>query len=107
MTFIPTQQRAGPVVWSGIIAATCALLFLLQQMLFLAIPFLFGIVLYYILQPPMQRLIRMGVSLNAATMTVGSVFLLVLLVAIVIAVQWDSGPTSPRTAPGLPRPRRR
>ncbi|HEX7985349.1 MAG TPA: AI-2E family transporter [Duganella sp.] len=95
MTFIPTQQRAGPVVWCGIIAATCALLFLLQQMLFLAIPFLFGIVLYYILQPPMQRLIRMGVSVNAAIMTVGGVFLLLLLAAIFIAVLWDSGPSDP------------
>ena len=52
MNLLPTQQRAGPVVWSGIIAATCVLLFLLQQMLFLAIPFLVGIVLYYILLPP-------------------------------------------------------
>ncbi len=95
MTFMPTQQRAGPVVWCGIIAATCALLFLLQQMLFLAIPFLFGIVLYYILQPPMQRLIRMGVGVNAAIMTVGGVFLLVLLAAVFIAVLWDSGPSDP------------
>jgi predicted PurR-regulated permease PerM len=52
MNLLPSQQRGGPVVWSGIIAATCVLLFLLQQMLFLAIPFLLGIVLYYILQPP-------------------------------------------------------
>lgn len=95
MTFMPTQQRAGPVVWCGIIGATCALLFLLQQMLFLAIPFLFGIVLYYILQPPMQRLIRMGVGVNAAIMTVGGVFLLVLLAAVFIAVLWDSGPSDP------------
>ena len=95
MTFMPTQQRAGPVVWSGIIAATCALLFLLQQMLFLAIPFLFGIVLYYIMQPPMQRLIRAGVRVNAAILTVGSAFLLVLLIVIVIAMQWDSGPSEP------------
>ncbi|HWW69660.1 MAG TPA: AI-2E family transporter [Duganella sp.] len=95
MTFIPTQQRAGPVVWCGIIGATCALLFLLQQMLFLAIPFLFGIVLYYILQPPMQRLIRLGASVNAAIMTVGGVFLLLLLAAIFIAVLWDSGPSDP------------
>jgi predicted PurR-regulated permease PerM len=90
---MPTQQRAGPVVWCGIIAATCVLLFLLQQMLFLAIPFLVGIVLYYILQPPMQRLIRMGVSLNAATMTVGGVFVLLLLLAGMVAALWDSGPS--------------
>ncbi|MYM90997.1 AI-2E family transporter [Rugamonas sp. FT82W] len=93
MNFLPTQQRAGPVVWSGIIAATCVLLFLLQQMLFLAIPFLLGIVLYYILQPPMQRLIRMGLSHNAATMIVGGVFLLLLATAGLVFIFWDSGPS--------------
>jgi len=93
MNFLPTQQRAGPVVWSGIIAATCVLLFLLQQMLFLAIPFLLGIVLYYILQPPMQRLIRMGLSHNAATMIVGGVFLLLLAMAGLVFIFWDSGPS--------------
>jgi len=93
MNFLPTQQRAGPVVWSGIIAATCVLLFLLQQMLFLAIPFLLGIVLYYILQPPMQRLIRMGLSHNASTMIVGGVFLLLLATAGLVFIFWDSGPS--------------
>lgn len=93
MNFLPTQQRAGPVVWSGIIAATCVLLFLLQQMLFLAIPFLLGIVLYYILQPPMQRLIRMGLSHNASTMIVGGVFLLLLATAGLVFILWDSGPS--------------
>ena len=93
MNLLPTQQRAGPVVWSGIIAATCVLLFLLQQMLFLAIPFLLGIVLYYILQPPMQRLIRMGVSHNAATLIVGSVFLMLLAAACLVFIYWDSGPS--------------
>jgi predicted PurR-regulated permease PerM len=92
MNLLPTQQRAGPVVWSGIIAATCVMLFLLQQMLFLAIPFLLGIVLYYILLPPMQRLIRMGVSHNAAALTVGALFLLVLVLAVFTAVFWNSSP---------------
>ncbi|MQA38121.1 AI-2E family transporter [Rugamonas aquatica] len=93
MNLLPTQQRAGPVVWSGIIAATCVLLFLLQQMLFLAIPFLLGIVLYYILQPPMQRLIRMGVSHNAATLIVGGVFLMLLVAACLVFIYWDAGPS--------------
>lgn len=95
MNFMTTQQRAGPVVWCGIIAATCALLFLLQQMLFLAIPFLVGIVLYYILRPPMQRLLRTGMSLNAATLTVCMVFVLVLLLAGLVAALWDAGPSEP------------
>ncbi|MBY0556376.1 MAG: AI-2E family transporter [Burkholderiaceae bacterium] len=93
MKRFPAQQHAGPIVWSGIVVGTCALLFLLQQMLFLAIPFLLAIVLYYILQPPMQRLIRLGVSHNAATLIVGSMFLLVLMLATMVAVYWEAGPS--------------
>ena len=93
MNLLPSQQRAGPVVWSGIIAATCVLLFLLQQMLFLAIPFLLGIVLYYILQPPMQRLIRMGMSHNAAALAVGFAFFAVVGLLILVAVFWNSTPS--------------
>ncbi|MYM69637.1 AI-2E family transporter [Pseudoduganella sp. FT55W] len=94
MNLLPTQKRGGPVVWSGIIAATCVLLFLLQQMLFLAIPFLLGIVLYYILQPPTQRLIRMGFSQNGATLVVGAVFLLLVTLAILTAIFWNSAPAT-------------
>ena len=94
MNLLPSQQRGGPVVWSGIIAATCVLLFLLQQMLFLAIPFLLGIVLYYILQPPAQRLIRMGFSQNGATLLVGAVFLLIVTLAVIAAVFWKTSPTT-------------
>jgi predicted PurR-regulated permease PerM len=93
MNLLPNQQRAGPVVWSGIIVATCVLLFLLQQMLFLAIPFLLGIVLYYILQPPMQRLIRMGISSNTAALTVGFAFFVLVSLAVFIAVFWNSAPS--------------
>ncbi|NYE62723.1 putative PurR-regulated permease PerM [Duganella sp. 1224] len=94
MNLLPSQQRGGPVVWSGIIAATCVLLFLLQQMLFLAVPFLLGIVLYYILQPPTQRLVRMGFSQNAATFLVGTVFLALVALAVMAAVYWKSAPTT-------------
>jgi predicted PurR-regulated permease PerM len=94
MNLLPTQQRGGPVVWSGIIAATCVLLFLLQQMLFLAVPFLLGIVLYYILQPPTQRLVRMGFSQNAATFMVGAVFLVLVTLAVLAVVYWKSSPAT-------------
>jgi len=94
MNLLPTQQRGGPVVWSGIIAATCVLLFLLQQMLFLAVPFLLGIVLYYILQPPTQRLVRMGFSQNAATFMVGAVFLVLVALAVLAVVYWKSSPAT-------------
>ncbi|MET0268420.1 MAG: AI-2E family transporter [Duganella sp.] len=93
MNLLPTQQRAGPVVWSGIIAATCVLLFLLQQMLFLAIPFLLGIVLYYVLLPPMQKLLRMGFSHSAAALLVGLLFVLVTGLAVFLIMLWRSAPS--------------
>jgi len=93
MNLMPHQQRSGPVVWSGIIGATCLLLFLMQQMLWLAIPFLFAIILYYILLPPMQRLIRLGIGHNTAAVLVGWLFLLVLVLGTLVAVFWTSPPT--------------
>ena len=76
------DQRTGPVVWSGIIAATCFLLMLLENMLWLVVPFIFGIVLYYLLLSPMQRLLRAGVGRNAAALTVGALFLVVATLAL-------------------------
>ncbi|MES2258779.1 MAG: AI-2E family transporter [Pseudomonadota bacterium] len=87
-----TEQHAGPVVWSGIIGATCALLFLLQQILWLAIPFLLAIILYYLLMPFMQRLIRMGIGQNLAALTVGGVFIVALSLAVLAAISWKSAP---------------
>jgi predicted PurR-regulated permease PerM len=74
-------QRSGPVVWSAIVAATCLLLVLLDQMLWLAVPFLLGIVLYYILLGPMQRMIRAGMSHSSAALIVGGVFIALLVLA--------------------------
>lgn len=85
-----TPQRAGPVVWCGIIAATCVLLFLLQKMLFLAIPFLLGIVLYYILLPPMRKLLRMGYSHGSAALLVGLLFAVVAALAVFLIILWRS-----------------
>lgn len=93
MSVLSAHQRAGPVVWSGIVIATCALLFLLQQMLFLAIPFLLGIVLYYILLPPMRTLLRLGFSRSAAALLVGALFLLVVGLTVLLIMLWRSAPS--------------
>ena len=86
------EQRAGPVVWCGIIAATCLLLVLLEHTLWLAIPFIFGTILYYILLPPMQRLIRAGVGQDAAALTVGGVFFAMLSLVLVAVFSYVAVP---------------
>ena len=91
MTDVP--PRSGPVVWSGIIGATCTLLFLLERMLWLAVPFLLGIILYYILLGPTQRLSRAGISKNAAALIVGAGFFLVVGLAALVAIYLISTPS--------------
>ncbi|MES2317072.1 MAG: AI-2E family transporter [Pseudomonadota bacterium] len=83
-------HRAGPVVWAGIITATCLLLVLLQHMMWLAIPFLFGTVLYYLLLDPMQRLIRIGVGQDLAALSVGVVFFALLSLAVALVSSWSA-----------------
>ena len=86
------SERAGPVVWTGIIAATCVLLLVVQQMLWLALPFLFGGVLHYVLVGPMQRLVRGGYGRNAAAMLVCLGFFAALALALTAAFSWSRGP---------------
>lgn len=86
------DQRAGPVVWCGIIAVTCLLLILLEHTLWLAIPFIFGTILYYILLAPMQRLIRAGVGQDAAALAVGGGFFTVLSLVLVVVFSYVAVP---------------
>jgi predicted PurR-regulated permease PerM len=87
------QPSSGPVVWSGIIAATCGLLLVLQHMLWLAIPFLLAIILYYLLLPPMQRLLRLGMSQGAAALLVGACFLVAVVLGALALNLWISAPS--------------
>jgi predicted PurR-regulated permease PerM len=74
---------AGPLAWCGILLATTVALYVFQHLLWLVLPFLFGLIACYLLQPPMQRLMFAGLSQEAsANITVG-VFALLLAVALV------------------------
>lgn len=58
--------HAGPLVWAAIIAATCLALAALQKLLWLTVPFLLALILYYLLQPAMQALIYRGMRRETA-----------------------------------------
>ncbi|HAT32580.1 MAG TPA: AI-2E family transporter [Janthinobacterium sp.] len=90
---IVVPQRSGPVVWSAIIGATCVLLFLLERVLWLAVPFLLAIILYYILLGPMQRLIRAGFGQSAAVLIVVALFFATAILAGIAAVTWIDPPS--------------
>lgn len=81
-----SDDRAGPLVWAAIIAATCLLLAALQKLLWLTVPFLLALILYYLLQPAMQALIYRGVRRESAAIAVMAGFLGGLLLAAMSAL---------------------
>ena len=73
------RRTAGPVVWAGIVVVTCLLLAALQKLLWLTVPFLLALVVYYLLQPFMQSLIYRGVERQTAAGGVMAGFVLLLV----------------------------
>lgn len=82
------ERRSGPIVWLCIIGGTCLALFLLRQVLWLVVPFLLGVILYYLMNPLMIRLLLLGASRSVAATMVAGTFLLVLVLAGLFCTPW-------------------
>lgn len=74
----PAHHGSGPVVWAAIIAVTCLLLLMFQKVLWLVVPVLLALILYYLLYPAVRALIYRGMSRNAAASIVTLAFLVVV-----------------------------
>jgi len=85
---IETERDSGPVVWVSIIAVTCLLLLAFQKILFLVVPFLLALILYYILYPTVQRLVLAGMSRAAAASVVTLAFLALLVACGYLMLPW-------------------
>lgn len=59
--------RAGPVVWLGIVGVTCLILFVFQKILWLVVPFVLALIIYYLLLPWKLRLVLRGMTHDQAT----------------------------------------
>lgn len=79
------RKESGPLVWAGILGATCLLLVLLQQVLWLVVPFLLACVAYYTLYPLVRRLMFAGLSESTAASLVTLAFALATVSAFVLA----------------------
>ena len=66
------------MVWAAIIAGTCLLLLVFQKVLWLVVPFLLALILYYFLYPVVRALIYRGMSRNAAASLVTLAFLVLV-----------------------------
>lgn len=79
---------SGPVVWSAIIGTTCLLLFFLQKLLWLVVPALLALILYYLLYPLMNRLIFRGVSRDSAAAVIMLWFLALMSAGGLMLAPW-------------------
>lgn len=86
------DDRSGPFVWIGILGVTCLLLVLLDHMLWLVLPFIFGTVMYYILLGPMQQLLRAGFTRNMSSILVFIVFVGATALLLGAALSWSTAP---------------
>lgn len=82
------RNESGPVVWTAIIATTCLLLLVFQELLWLVVPFLLALILYYILYPATQNLINRGMSRDGAAVWTIGLFLMGLVVGLSFTVPW-------------------
>ena len=80
--------RPGPVAWGGILLVTCLLLFFFQKMLWLVVPFLFGLIAYYLLHPLQQRLVLAGLPPERAAALVGLIAGAFVLAVLLPAIPW-------------------
>jgi predicted PurR-regulated permease PerM len=77
------QYQSGPIVWAAIIAGTCLILFLFQKILWLVVPFVLALIIYYALLPLKLRLLLGGMSHDdAAGWVSGGAFVLLLLIGL-------------------------
>jgi len=79
---------SGPLVWLATIACTTLLLALLKQALWLVVPFLFAIILYYALFPTVRRLTLAGVDRETAAGIVAGGSLVAAVAAMVPTLPW-------------------
>ena len=82
---------SGPLVWATTLSCTTLLLALLKQALWLVVPFLLAIILYYALFPAVRRLTLAGVTRETAAAIVAGGFFIAAVVAMVPAVSWLAG----------------
>lgn len=82
------SHSIGPLVWLAIISCTCLCLFLFQKVLWLVVPFLLALILYYLLAPPVRWLVLRGWSVDAASSLVMGSLVAGIVVAMVLGFPW-------------------
>jgi predicted PurR-regulated permease PerM len=79
-----SEPPAGVLTWLITVVTTCFLLFLFQKVLWLVVPVLLALVLYYCLRPLLQALVRAGLKHRAAAIALAGMLFLVTVLAMIL-----------------------
>ncbi len=82
------DYESGPLAWLGIIFVTCLTLFFFQRILWLVVPFLLALVMYYACLPLKLRLVLSGFSHDMAATIIGLGASLIIALALILAFPW-------------------
>jgi len=89
---------SGPIVWLGIIVATCLLLVLFQTVLWLVMPVLLAVVAYYLMSPLVAAAMARGMTRARAVYIVT-----MLLTIILVGIGFTVAPRISSIAHNLPK----
>lgn len=84
----PNEYQSGPLVWLGVVLVTCLLLFVFQKILWLVVPFLVALILYYALLPLKLRLVLAGFSHDAAATLISLAAGIIIALALLLTFPW-------------------
>ncbi|MES2552875.1 MAG: AI-2E family transporter [Pseudomonadota bacterium] len=79
-----TPNVPGPVTWLGILAATCLTLFAFKTILWLVVPFLLALILYYLLSPIAKKMVQSGFSHQLTAVSLSGAFLFAIGLAVLL-----------------------
>ena len=78
------EPAPGVLTWLATVLLTCLALFLFKKILWLVVPCLLALVLYYCLRPSMQALVRAGLKHRTAALVVAGLLFLATVLALVL-----------------------
>lgn len=90
-TALPSARgylSTGPLVWVATMVCTTLLLIALRQALWLVVPFLLAIILYYALFPAVRRMTLAGVDRETAAAFVSGGALVIAIAAMIPTLPW-------------------
>lgn len=82
--FINTTDTPGPLTWVAIFAVTCLLLLTFKKILWLLAPFLFALILYYLLSPLAKKMLLKGFSSQFTAVSLSGAFLMLIGLAVLL-----------------------